>query len=350
MLVADQVDAGHVHAHAVRRLDAVRLAVEVLGRGDHAAREHAVGDDAAVRRRRRRGTPRARGPAAARRGRSVCQLGVVDHPRDDVERERPLLAAEVEGDALVEVGAGERVDAGPQFLRAAALDRLVQQPVGRARRPVRGRSSRPTPRRAGSRRTGRPSSASYGGRVSELCMESGQERLCRRRPRRRRGRRARSGRPVGRRRRGSSRRTVRAVELAGRDHDAGAARRDRARPPTHRRPAPEPTGRRRRRAAGRRSRAARAVDERWHAGAGSARAAPRRARRRRARPRRRPAPGRAASARRACAPRAGSARARRRRRRSRCARRRSCPAWTASAPRARPRCPYAGWSSVRPSR
>ena len=44
-------------------------------------------------------------------------VGGVDHPRHDVERERPLLTADVEGDALVEVGAGQGVGSGLQLPR-----------------------------------------------------------------------------------------------------------------------------------------------------------------------------------------------------------------------------------------
>ena len=43
-LVADDVDAGDVHAHAAGRFEAVDLAVEVRAGGDQLARDDAVGD------------------------------------------------------------------------------------------------------------------------------------------------------------------------------------------------------------------------------------------------------------------------------------------------------------------
>ncbi len=99
----------------------------------------------------------------------ICQLDVVDDPRHDVEREGPLVAADIERDALVEVAAGDGVDARPQLADAEALHRL-----GRGRETASGsirrrRPSRPTPRPCGSRRTSRPSSRSYGGSVTAVC-------------------------------------------------------------------------------------------------------------------------------------------------------------------------------------
>ena len=142
---------------------------------------------------------------------------VVDDPRHDVERERPLLAADVERDALVEVGAGQRVDAGPQLLGAAALDRLVAAPGTRRAATRRRRSSRPTPRRACSRRTGRPSSRSYGGCVPDcvvgLCHGASQA------PTRAAASAMRSSGWTAATRKHAGRR--RAVELAGRHDDAG---------------------------------------------------------------------------------------------------------------------------------
>ncbi len=57
-------------------------------------------------------------------------LGLFDHARHGVERERPLLAGEVEGDALGQVRAGERLGATPQLglrhLREGGVDLAVR--------------------------------------------------------------------------------------------------------------------------------------------------------------------------------------------------------------------------------
>ena len=55
-----------------------------------------------------------------------------DHPGHDVERERPLLARERERDALVDVGAVQRLGAHLEVGHRRGRDRLVQGPVRRA--------------------------------------------------------------------------------------------------------------------------------------------------------------------------------------------------------------------------
>jgi len=57
---------------------------------------------------------------------------LLDHPRHDVERERPLLAADVEGDALLEVRRGQRLRARLHLGRADLLEGLRERPVGAA--------------------------------------------------------------------------------------------------------------------------------------------------------------------------------------------------------------------------
>ena len=109
--VADQVDAGDVDAHAVGRDDAHRLAVEVLAGGDQPARDDAVAQDLllavdVVEVVLQRLDP-LRDAALEPR-----PLGRRDHPRHQVQRERPLLAGQRERDALVDEGAAQRLGPG----------------------------------------------------------------------------------------------------------------------------------------------------------------------------------------------------------------------------------------------
>ena len=99
-VVADEVDPGDVDAHAPGRLDAGDAAVEVLRAGDEPARHDAVGQDLA-------GAVHV-GEEALERQHPLAHarldpdpLRLVDDPRHEVERERPLLTGERERDALV---------------------------------------------------------------------------------------------------------------------------------------------------------------------------------------------------------------------------------------------------------
>jgi hypothetical protein len=110
VLVADQVDAGDVHAYAVGRLEPAAARWKCARGGDHAAGDHAVGRRPGRRRRRRRG--RASRPCTRCCTPASMSPGLgLDHPRQDVEREGPFLTADVERDALVEVAGAQRFDA-----------------------------------------------------------------------------------------------------------------------------------------------------------------------------------------------------------------------------------------------
>ena len=131
LVVADQVDPGDVHAHPVRGADVGRGAV-VVGRrrdhlaGDHAVEEHLPGVVHVGQEQLERLHPLL--DAAVDRGPGVH----LDDPRQDVERERPLLAADVEGDALVEVARLQRLDPTDQVRGGHRVERGAQPPVGRA--------------------------------------------------------------------------------------------------------------------------------------------------------------------------------------------------------------------------
>jgi hypothetical protein len=125
LLVADQVDARHVHPHPVVRLNAGRLAVEVGAGHHHPPRHDPVGEHLAgavdV------GQERLQRPDPLRdTGLDDLPFGVRDDPRHDVERERALDALERERDALVEEGAGEHVGPDPELGAGQRLERAVQ--------------------------------------------------------------------------------------------------------------------------------------------------------------------------------------------------------------------------------
>ena len=149
-LVADQVDAGDVDAHAVRR-DRCRaparwkcaLVVTTL-RGTTPSAKHLAGAVDVGEERLERVHPLAR-----RRARSPSHSLGVDDPRHEVERERPLLAGVGEGDPGVAEGLAQQVGAGGEFL---AVDRLQRREQARVRRP----RTRP------GRRTSRPTAAPRG--------------------------------------------------------------------------------------------------------------------------------------------------------------------------------------------
>jgi hypothetical protein len=128
-LVADQVDAGDMDAHAVGRDDAHGLAVKVLARRDQPAWDDAVVqnllvavdvveiqlesfdalDDAALQ----------PGPFGRR-----------DHPRHHVQWKWPLLTGQGESDPLVDERAGQRLGAGFEVRgvrrRKLGVDALVR--------------------------------------------------------------------------------------------------------------------------------------------------------------------------------------------------------------------------------
>ncbi len=130
-VVTDQVDAGDVHAHAVGGADRRGLAVVVRGGGDHAAGDHAVVEDLA----------RVVDVGEEHLQRLHALLDAVldrrpgvhlDDARQDVEREGPLLATDVEGHALVEVARLQRLDPAHQLGRGQGLQGAAQPEVRRA--------------------------------------------------------------------------------------------------------------------------------------------------------------------------------------------------------------------------
>jgi hypothetical protein len=130
--VPDQVDAGHVHPDPVGRGQPGHLPVEVLGGADQPPGHHPVGERLArpvhvgqERLQRQHPLPDAPG--------DQVPFGRVDHPRDQVQRERPLLAREVVGDPAV--GEHPRQLVGPvaQLGGVQWLQRGQQRRVGRPR-------------------------------------------------------------------------------------------------------------------------------------------------------------------------------------------------------------------------
>ena len=132
LLVPDQVDARDVHPHAVGRVQARGLPAEVLGREHQPPRQHAVGEDLA--RPVHVGEEGLQGQhPLAHPQRDVVPLDRVDDPRDQVQRERALLARVVKGHAPVGEAPGHLVGPVPQFARVQRLQRGEHGLIGRAR-------------------------------------------------------------------------------------------------------------------------------------------------------------------------------------------------------------------------
>ena len=137
LLVPDEVDPRDVDAHAVGRDEPGRGPVEVLAAGDQAAGQHAVADDLGVavdvgEEHLQRLDALHDAPLQLR------PLRGADHPGHDVERDRPFLARERERDALVDVGAVQRLGAHLEVGHRRGRDRLVEGPVRRADAAVGG--------------------------------------------------------------------------------------------------------------------------------------------------------------------------------------------------------------------
>jgi hypothetical protein len=131
LLVADQVDAGHVDAHPVGRVDAGRRPQEVRAGGDDAPRHHAVGEHLA--RAVHVGQERLERPDA------LCHADLDrpplrgrDDPGHDVQREGPFDAFERERDALIEERPGQHLGAYAQLSAGQGLERSVQRLVALA--------------------------------------------------------------------------------------------------------------------------------------------------------------------------------------------------------------------------
>ena len=129
--VADHVDPRHVDAHAVGADDPRRLPVEVRRRADERCGDHAVphGELRTVDV-REEGLERSHALRDARLHRAPVIGG--DHARDHVQRERALLAGEVECHTLGEVRAGESVGPSPQLRIVHARERRIHVLIGRA--------------------------------------------------------------------------------------------------------------------------------------------------------------------------------------------------------------------------
>ncbi len=132
VLVADQVDSRHLDAHAVGTADAGRLAIEVLRRRDQTRGQDAVAHAVliAVRVIEER---LERTDALLHAGLDARPLVVRDDPGHGIQGERPLLAREVERDALREVRTRQRFGATAQLLLRHLRERLVQLPIRLAR-------------------------------------------------------------------------------------------------------------------------------------------------------------------------------------------------------------------------
>ncbi len=135
--VPDQVDAGHVAADPVRRVEPGHLTVETLGRADHPPGQHPVGE--------RVPGPVHVGEEGLQREdplldapRDQVPLDGVDHPGDEVQGEGPLLARVVVGDPAVGEHPGQLVRPETQLTRIQRLQRGEQPGVGcpRPSRPL----------------------------------------------------------------------------------------------------------------------------------------------------------------------------------------------------------------------
>ena len=131
VLIADEVDARHLDADAVRAVDAGGLAIEVLRRGDEPGGQHAVAH--AVLATVRVVEERLECAHALLDPRlDPRPLVERDHAGDGIQREGSFLAGEVERHALREVRAGERLGASAQLLLGHLRERLIQLAIGLA--------------------------------------------------------------------------------------------------------------------------------------------------------------------------------------------------------------------------
>jgi len=130
-LVADEVDARDVAADVVRRPDARHHPVVVRRGHDNPSRDHTVGERPAlavdVCEERFQGTD-ALGDA----GLDLSPFVSEQDPRDDVERERPLLATDVERHALVDEARLEVVGARADLLGLELGELTEHRAVGDA--------------------------------------------------------------------------------------------------------------------------------------------------------------------------------------------------------------------------
>ena len=136
VLVAHDVDPGHVDAYAVGRVDPVDRPEEARRAGDHVVRDDPVVEDAgAVVDVVEEGLQRPN-PLGDALGDAVPLAGGED-PGHDVERKRSLLAVQIEGDALVHEGPGQSTGPGGDVLRAHLRDHRDDVAVVRSGSPGR---------------------------------------------------------------------------------------------------------------------------------------------------------------------------------------------------------------------
>ena len=129
--VADQVDARHVHPDAVGRRDAGHLAAELLA-GEHQPPGHHAVVEAAASAVDVGEEGLEREHALLHSPGHLVPLQGADDPRDQVERERPLLARVVVGDAPVGEHPGQLVRAVAQLRRVHRLKHADQRVIARA--------------------------------------------------------------------------------------------------------------------------------------------------------------------------------------------------------------------------
>ena len=134
VFVPDQVDARDLHPDAVRGDQPGHFAVEAGGGEQHPPRDDSVGENLPAgvdvgEERLQRADPL---PDAAH---DQVPFHGVDDPGDQVERERPFLPAQVEGDAAVGEHPRELIGAEAQLRRVHRLQGTDQPVVSRARLP-----------------------------------------------------------------------------------------------------------------------------------------------------------------------------------------------------------------------
>ena len=139
----DHVDPGDVDPHPVGRVDPERRTVEVLGRGDQTVRKDAVLQYLALAVQVGEESLQGLDPLCHPRSKDL-PLVLRDHPRDEVEGERALLAGQLECDPPVAKGS---VSSGRAQLEVVGRERLqgfVEAPGGLAAGRRKPRTSRPT--------------------------------------------------------------------------------------------------------------------------------------------------------------------------------------------------------------
>ncbi|MPM55027.1 hypothetical protein SDC9_101812 [bioreactor metagenome] len=125
---ADQVDAGDLDTGAVGRVHPVQHPMEVFRGGDQRARDHPVGDRLLVVVRVVEERLQGADPLPHAALDDVPVPGG-DDPRDDVQRERALDPADVEGHPGGQVVVRQRLGDGPEVARPHPGDHVRQQGV-----------------------------------------------------------------------------------------------------------------------------------------------------------------------------------------------------------------------------